>query len=276
MRLGISKTLPADSAEEWAAKHAGLGLRAVVFPKKYSETDKLIDECVRACRNHDLVIAEVGAWKNVMDPDPVKRAENIKYCKERLRLADYVGARCAVNITGSACSEQWDGAHRGNYDPDFQKRMVETIQEIVDDVKPTRTFYTVEPMPWMVPDSPESYLELIKRVDRPGFAVHMDAVNMMSSPKTLLFCREFLDRCFELLGPYVKSCHIKDVALEPKLTVRMPETPCGTGRFELKYYMQLANRLSPDMPVIIEHLANEDDYLAAVKYLQPLVAELEA
>ena len=40
--------------------------------------------------------------------------------------------------------------------------------------------------------------------------------------------------------------------------------------------MQLANRLSPDMPVIIEHLADEEDYLAAVKYLQPLVAELEA
>ena len=274
MRLGISKALPADSAAEWAAKHAALGLKAVTFPKRYSESDKLIDECVQACKDYDLVIAEVGAWKNVMDSDPAQRAENIKYCKEQLRLAEYVGANCAVNITGSA-SEIWDGAHRGNYDPDFQKRMVETIQEIIDDVKPTRTFYTVEPMPWMVPDSPESYLELMKKVDRPGFAVHMDAVNMMSSPKTLLFCREFLDHSFELLGPYIKSCHIKDVALEPKLTVRMPEASCGTGRFELKHYMKLADQLSPDMPVIIEHQASEEVYLAALDTIKKILAEPE-
>ena len=276
MRLGISKTLSANSSEEWAAKHAELGLKAVVFPKKYSETDKLIDECVRACKNHDLVIAEIGAWKNVMDPDPVKRAENIKYCKERLQLAEYVGAKCVVNITGSASGEKWDAPHRDNYDPDFQKRMIETIQEIVDAVDPKRTFYSAEPMPWMLPDSPESYLDLMKRVDRPGFAVHMDAVNMMSSPKNLLFCREFLDNAFKLLGPYIKSCHIKDVVLEKRLTVVMPETPCGTGNFDLRYYIKLIDALSPEMPVIIEHLANEEDYLAAVTYIQKLVAEPEA
>ena len=276
MRLGISKSLPAESAEEWAAKHAALGLKAVNFPKKYDAPDKLIDEYVQACKDHDLVIAEVGAWKNVMDPDPLKRADNIKYCKGQLQLAEYVGAKCAVNITGSASSEKWDAAHRGNYDPDFQKRMIETIREIVDAVDPKRTFYTAEPMPWMLPDSPESYLDLMKQVDRPGFAVHMDAVNMMSSPKTLLFCREFLDHAFELLGPYIKSCHIKDVVLEKKLTVVMPETPCGTGNFDLRYYIKLIDALSPEMPVIIEHLASEEDYLAAVTYIQKLVAEPEA
>ena len=269
MRLGISKKLAADSPQEWAAKYEALGLKAVNFPLKYDAPDKDIDAYVRACADHDLVIAEVGAWKNVMSFDPVQRAENIQYCKRRLELAEYVGARCAVNITGSA-GEVWDGAHRGNYDPDFQQRMVETIQEIVDAVKPTRTFYTVEPMPWMVPDSPESYLELMKKVDRPGFAVHMDAVNMISDPKKLLFCREFIDHCFDLLGPYIKSCHIKDVALDTKLTVRMPETPCGTGKFELLHYMELADSLSPDMPVIIEHLNEEEAYLAAVTYLQEL------
>ena len=276
MRLGISKALAAESPNEWAAKHAELGLKAVNFPKKYDAPDKLIDEYVQACKDYDLVIAEVGAWKNVMDPDPAKRAENIKYCKNQLLLAEYVGAKCAVNITGSASSEKWDAAHRDNYDPDFQKRMIETIREIVDAVDPKRTFYTAEPMPWMLPDSPESYLELMKQVDRPGFAVHMDAVNMMSTPKNLLFCREFLDNAFKLLGPYIKSCHIKDVVLEKKLTVCMPETPCGTGNFDLRYYIKLVDALSPEMPVIIEHLANAEDYLAAVTYIQKLMAEPEA
>ena len=57
MRLGISRKLEADSAEEWAAKYEALGLKAVVFPVKSTATDKEIDEYVRACANHDLVIA---------------------------------------------------------------------------------------------------------------------------------------------------------------------------------------------------------------------------
>ena len=88
------------------------------------------------------------------------------------------------------------------------------------------------------------------------------------------FCREFLDHCFELLGPYIKSCHIKDIALEPKLTVRMPETPCGTGKFDHKHYFKLIDRLSPEMPVIIEHLKEEEAFLSAVSYLQKLYSEI--
>ena len=44
----------------------------------------------------------------------------------------------------------------------------------------------------------------------------------------------------------------------------------------MSYYMKLADELSPDMPVIIEHLPDEEDFLEAVKYLQPMIAELKA
>jgi len=43
---------------------------------------------------------------------------------------------------------------------------------IIDAVQPTRTFYTLETMPWMYPDSPQSYLRLLQAVDRRQFAVH--------------------------------------------------------------------------------------------------------
>jgi len=275
MRLGISKRLEASSPQEWAARVAGLGLKAANFPKNHEASDKEIDEYVQACKDHDLLIAEVGAWKNTMARDKAQRAENIRYCKNQLQLAEYIGAQCTVNITGSA-SDVWDGAHRDNYDPAFQNQVIETIQEIIDAVNPVKTTYTLEPMPWMIPDSPESYLELLKKIDRPAAAVHMDAVNMISNPKRYLFCREFLDHCFELLGPYVKSCHIKDVVLDTKLTVRLSETLCGTGGFDHRHYMKLADSLSPDMPVMIEHLKAEEDYIATVKYLQKILAEPEA
>jgi hypothetical protein len=57
-----------------------------------------------------------------------------------------------------------------------------TVREIVDAVEPQRTFYSLEPMPWSPPDSPDSYLELIGAVERRQFGVHLDPVNLVNSP----------------------------------------------------------------------------------------------
>ena len=64
MRLGIASNKKSGTASpnEWAAKYAALGIGAVTFPLNSTNTDAEIDSYVRACRDHDLVIAEVGAW----------------------------------------------------------------------------------------------------------------------------------------------------------------------------------------------------------------------
>ena len=272
MRLGIAKKFSASSPDEWAAKCVELGMGAVIFPKNSTCTDAEIDSHVRACRDHDLVIAEVGAWGSKPEPlTPETMAEKMRWRKRQLELAEYVGANCCVDITGSA-GEVWTGGCRENYDPGFQQAIIDGIREIVDEVRPVRTFYTLEPMPWMIPWSPENYLDVLKRIDRPRVAVHMDAINMVTDPEKLFFNREFLDHCFELLGPQTKSCHIKDVKLETQLTVRLIETTCGAGDLDLLHYMELAHAVSPDMPVIIEHLQTMDEYMAALRYVQDLIA----
>ncbi len=267
MRLGIAATLSHSSPDEWAQKHHDLGLRAVVFPLDHTAPDSRIDAYVRACHDYDLTIAEVGAWCNLMCADPVQRARNMERCQHQLAMADYIRAKCVVNITGSA-GEQWDGGYRENYAPDFVARMVESIQEIVDAVKPQNTFYTLEPMPWMIPDSPENYLDLLEKVDRSSVAVHMDVINMINCPERYLFNEAFTDRCFELLGSRIKSCHVKDTAMAPTLTCLLKEAPCGAGGYNIRHYLELCDRCSPDMPVIIEHLSAESEYLEAVRYIQ--------
>jgi hypothetical protein len=65
-----------------------------------------------------------------------------------------------------------------------------------------RTFYTLETMPWMYPDSTDAYLRLLRAVDRPRFAVHFDPVNLISSPQRC-FCNADLIRDFiARLGPH--------------------------------------------------------------------------
>ncbi len=272
MRLGIAIALKHNSPEEWAQKHYDLGLKSVVFPLDYTAPENKIDAYAKACRNYDLTIAEAGAWRNVMTSDPVQRKENIRYCQEQLRLAEYLRANCCVNITGSA-GEQWDGGYKGNYDPDFVERMIDSIREIVDAVNPEHTFYTPEPMPWMLPDSPESYLELLHKVNRNTVAVHLDIVNMINCPERYLFNEAFTDRCFELLGSRIRSCHIKDTVMAPNLTCCLTEVPCGAGGYNIRHCLKRIDECNPEMPVIIEHLSEEQEYLKAIYYLNELLGK---
>ena len=267
MRLGISFTLPHTSPEEWAEKHAQLGCRAVVFPLDSSADDAQIDAYAAAAKSHDLLIAEVGAWSNPMDPDPEKSRAAIEHCKAQLALAERVGARCCVNCSG-ACGPRWDFAYPENYAPDTFGRVVQITQEIIDAVKPKKTTYALEPMPWMLPDSPEQYLDLMVAIDRKAFAVHMDIVNMINCPSRYLFNKRFIDHCFRLLGKHIRSCHVKDIRLEEQLTLVMPEVPCGEGGLDIAHYAKAATAVHPDMPFIIEHLPDEAAYRKAVAHVQ--------
>ena len=88
---------------------------------------------------------------------------------------------------------------------------VDTVRQIIDAVNPKHTFYTIEPMPWMYPDSPDNYLKLIRDIDRPAFAVHMDYTNMINGLDKYFNSDDFIRECFQKLGPYIKSIHAKDI-----------------------------------------------------------------
>ena len=87
------------------------------------------------------------------------------------------------------------------------------MREIVDAVEPRRTFFTLEPMPWTLPDSPDSYLELMSAIDRRQFAVHLDPTNLINSPAKFYDNAGLLRECFAKLGPHIKCCHAKDITL---------------------------------------------------------------
>ncbi len=270
MRLGIASALPHSSAEEWGKKHAEAGLKAVAFPCSYIDDQKRIDEYYNACREFDLRIAEVGSWCNVLANDPDAREENITRCIRQLELAEYLRADCCVNIAGSA-GGVYNEPCPGNLTPETYGRVIETIRRIIDAVNPQNTFYTLEPCSWMFPYSPENYLQMIKDVDRKGFAVHMDIINMIDTPEKYWNCADFTDHAFRLLGPEIKSCHIKDIMFEKRCALVLKEVPCGDGEFDLCHYISKIDEISPEMTVIIEHLETTEQYVKSVLYIQNLM-----
>ena len=124
--------------EGLALAHRKLGYRAAYCPGVGLNDKDRIRDIEQAFAKHDVVIAEVGRWCNLLDADPAKRAANLKTVTEGLALAEAIGARCCVDIAGSYNAEVWYGPHPDNLSPKFFDAAVENARKIIDAVKPKR------------------------------------------------------------------------------------------------------------------------------------------
>lgn len=268
MRLGGSVMKPYNSPKEWLAQVKELGYSAVVFPVDSTASAATIREYADVCRDNDLLIGEVGAWRNVMSLDPKERESNLDWNIRQLELAETVGANCCVNISGSF-AEYWDGYHPDLDTKETWDLVVSNTQRIIDAVKPTHTAYSLEPMPWMVPESPEQYLQLMKDVDRPAFKVHLDYCNMLNSIERYRHASEFITHCFELLGPHIVSIHAKDALIvQGGLPIVINEVIPGAGSLDLSLVTKLAHGLGDDIPVFVEHLDTHEQYMQAANVMR--------
>lgn len=109
---------------------------------------------------------------------------------------------------------------------------------------------------------------MIDDVARDRFAVHMDIINMINCPERYFFHDDFLDEVFELLKGKIRSCHLKDILLLEDFTFQLKETACGKGTFNIEHYTGLATKEDPDMPMIIEHLKNNEEYIESIGYVR--------
>jgi len=271
MRLGGPVFGEWSDPGDWTRAVLESGYAAAYCPIQDSSDPAAIDAFAAAARSAGIVIAEVGAWSNPISPDEGERKAALALCKDRLAIADMIGARCCVNIAGSR-GTSWDGPAPENFGPDTFELIVESVREIIDAVRPGRTFYTLEMMPWAPPDSPESYLELIEAVDRDRFAVHLDPVNIIVSPRLYYDNAAVIRECFSRLGPHIRSCHAKDIALGRELTVHLGEVVPGRGRLDYGAYLEELARLDPDTPLMLEHLSSEAEYQEGAAYIRSVAS----
>lgn len=272
MRLGVNGELGGGSPEEWIGIIREFGATAVVAPMTKDDSPEVRKDYLRLIEENDLVIGEVGIWRNTLDPDSGRRKEAIAYAAEQIAFADEINAGCCVNIAG-AYGEVWDGYYPENYSEDVYALLVDTIRRIIDDVRPKRTFYTLEPMYWMHPDSPDDYLKLLKDIDRKEAAVHMDYVNMINGFEKFHNRNAFLKECFDKLGPYTKSIHAKDIRLTGTPPCCLTEALPGEGSIDFTYMLRLAAKIPGDVPVFVEHLHSMEEYRRAFRVLKDSAAE---
>jgi sugar phosphate isomerase/epimerase len=260
IRLGGPTFSASGDPDEQAQAHRRLGYRAAYCPGLDLKDETRIRDTERAFARHDVVIAEVGRWVNLLEADPAKRAANLRTVVDGLALAEAVGARCCVDIAGSFHPTIWYGPDSRNLTSEFFDAAVENARKIIDAVHPRRAKFCYEMMGWSLPDSPDSCLKMIRAVDRPAFAVHLDPCNLINSPQQFYHNTELLNECFDKLGPWIVSCHAKDLIWEVEMNIHFREVPIGTGRLDYETYLKRLASLPTEVPLMIEHMKNQAEY----------------
>ena len=243
IRLGGPIFLKSDDPGELAREHRRLGYSAAYCPAATIGDGDRVRAIRQAFAAEQVVIAEVGAWRNMLDPDAGKRADNLHYVTERLALAEAVEARCCVDIAGSYNPTVWYGPdpeeplggvprRDGRELPRGDRRGQAERDEVLDrddGLEPSRR-------PGLLP-------ELIRAVDRPAFAVHMDVCNAINSPTRFYRNEAFIAECFATLGRWIVSCHAKDLAWVTEYNVHFKEVVPGKGQIDYATYLRQIAKL---------------------------------
>jgi sugar phosphate isomerase/epimerase len=268
VRLGGYFEETFSSPEEWVTILQSKGYTAAYAPFRVPPGGTFPgDEEVWAYRSAaeaaDIVIAEVGAWgRNCLSEDEEERRRAVGESIKLLEIAETLGARCLVNSAG------WRPTGADNFSEATFRLIVETVQTIVDAVNPARTKFTLELVPSVFPYSCDSYLELLQAVDREGFGVHFDLTNIIVTPYLCYHSDELIRECMVKLGPFIRSCHAKDVSVSKGMVVHINEIRPGLGSLDYPALIEALNRLDPDMPLMMEHLSSNEDYNLAAAYIR--------
>jgi len=267
IRLGGPIFLKSDDPKLLAKEHRRLGYSAAYCPAVELSDTARIRAIQDAFAAENVVISEVGAWKNMLDPDAQKRADNLRYVNDRLALAEAVGARCCVDIAGSFNPKVWYGPDPKNLSQEFFDATVENCRNVIDAVKPTRTRFTIEMMGWSLPDGPDSYLKLIRAMDRKAFGVHLDVCNVINSPERFYRNTDVIKECFAKLGPWIISCHAKDLQWVTEYNVHFLEVVPGRGQIDYKTYLSQLAQCPQDASLMLEHLSTTEEYEEGKQYI---------
>jgi len=282
MRLGatISSYFGDPDPQSYIAECRAWGYRSAPCPSvRIQETEK-IREIAKAFSAVDIAIGEVQAWVSALDPRPEVRSKNQQLIAESLTIADEVNAACCVTVSGTLDIRDdiaSDTPHPDNFHASTFDAVVEWIKKVLKEARPQRTKLALEMSPWTPLDGPEAYVNIIKAVDHPALAVHLDPSNAVLDPRIFWSTTALINRCFDMLGGWVVSCHAKDLHYGSMVQLRhvnFVEVIPGQGVLDYRTFLKRAEGVSPNLPLIMEHLPSAEDYGKGAKYIRGVAREI--
>jgi sugar phosphate isomerase/epimerase len=283
MRLGatINSYFDDSDPEAYVAECTKYGYRAAPCPAVGIQDHDKMRKISKAFAAADVLIGEVQAWVSALDPRADVRKKHEEMITESLAVADELNAVCCVTVAGTLDSQNGfasDMPHPENFTEHAFDAVVDWVKRVLKQANPRRTKLGLEMSPWTPLDGPDAYLRIIKAVNHPALAVHLDPANAILTPRMLWSSKDLINYCFDTLGPWIVSCHAKDLTYSPAVLqlrhVNFVEAIPGDGALDYRTFLTRANQISPELPILMEHLPKAEDYAKGATYIRKIAREL--
>jgi sugar phosphate isomerase/epimerase len=97
---------------------------------------------------------------------------------------------------------------------------------------------------------------------------------MINSVEKIFDTTTLLNEAFDKLGKHIVSCHAKDIAWVVENQVHFVEVMPTTGELDYRTFLKRLAALPQEPPLMIEHLANEAQYLEAADRIRKVMKEI--
>lgn len=257
-------------------------------------TTSLCKKIRNTYRDYNLPICVISGYTNLVSPVAEKRKEGIEKLSRILEVAWELGTPYVATETGTFNTESdWLDDEKNHTEEGF-KEFLSVIEKVVKVAEKNGSVLCLETYVKNVIGSVKECKRVFSEINSPNLKLLLDPTNYFDT-HNINKMKETLDEIFENLGDKIVIAHAKDVKYTEEGGVKMEKekmgveseglTFRGTGNIELPapglgqldypYYLKKLVRVSPNIPIIIEHLT-EDDVPRAKKFVEEKLKEVGA
>jgi sugar phosphate isomerase/epimerase len=283
IQVGIFTGYFPYSLEETARRIRDIGFNTVQLDLSFKDMDLSTDQITsQKCkkirdtfRRYNLPISCISGYTNLVHPDPAKREANLKHLKQLIRYANDLGSPYVISETGTFDTDSDWVHHPKNKTEEGYEECRRIIQDLVDFSREHGVTFLVETYVNNVIGSVEETLRLFADITDPHLGLLMDPTNYFEE-HNIDEIDKTLHHIFNALSHKIKISHAKDVkraeaaqgvkmanidaseahTLRGVGTIELPAPGLGSLNYDL--YLQRLSRDYPNIPIIIEHLEEED------------------
>lgn len=286
MQAGIFTGYFPYELEESARRIRALGFNTVQLDLHFKDIDLSAGQITKdkartvrdTFRDHNLPVCCVSGYTNIIPPEKGERERRLAYLKEIIRNARDFGSPYVISETGTYNTESdWVHHPRNKTEEGFEE-----CRKVISDLARTAydhgAVFLLETYVNNVVGSVEETVKMFAQVDHPGLGLLMDPTNYFEA-HNIDRMDQVLNQVFNTLTDKIKIAHAKDVKrsggdksekhadigdadAHEGLTFRGVgeiELPApGLGALNYDLYLKRLSEKHPNIPVIIEHLTEDD------------------
>jgi len=259
-------------------REAGL-TAAFTMPEYFFEaTDSMVRELKAALKQHDMIIFEVGGYRNLLHTDESKRQENIKLIAESMEFAERIGCPMLGTISGSRNPEsnEWRdnyAVHPDNWTLETWNLLIDSLNQILKDTEGMNVVIGIEAQVTTNIDSPLAHKRLMEDMGSERIKVNLDPTNMCHLYNHF-HTTELINECFDLLGEDIVGCHAKDTYVLPhSQTVHVQEVCPGRGNLDYETYLVRLSHMKWIRTLSVEHIP-DDQFPEAWAYIRKVAGNV--